>query len=45
MTLTEQLVNMLKICKENGVYGYESWDQVLVDQYNADQTSRGGVTI
>ena len=45
MTTTEQLVHMLKTCKENGVYGYESWDQVLVDQYNADQTSREGVTI
>lgn len=47
MTTTEQwmLINMLKRCSKNGVYGYESWDQVLVDQYNADQTIRGGVTI
>lgn len=45
MNITEKLVDMLKACKENGVYGYEDWDQVLVDQYNADQTSRGGITI
>lgn len=42
MNITDQLVNMLTVCKDNELYGYEGWDQVLVDQYNADQTSRGG---
>lgn len=41
MNITANLTKMLTECTSS----YGEWDQVLVDEYNAVQTSRGGITI